>query len=114
MAPNFVTVFISWLNLDIGFDVCYIKPETINDIVDVYEIYKVLLQLAFPVYVIFLVIIVIVASEHSSKFAKIIGKGNPVAVLATMILLSSAKFFKSNYCIVICDILSTGLWFTQC
>ena len=48
----------------------------------------------FPVYVIFLVIIVIVASERSSKFAKIIGKGNPVAVLATMILLSSAKFFN--------------------
>ena len=36
----------------------------------------------------------IVASECSSKFAKIIGKGNPVAVLATMILLSYAKFFN--------------------
>ena len=36
----------------------------------------------------------IVASEYSSKFAKFIGKGNPVAVLATMILLSSAKFFN--------------------
>ena len=32
------------------------------------------------------------ASECSSKFAKIIGKGNPVAVLATMILLSYSKF----------------------
>ena len=42
-----------------------------------------------------LVIIVIVASEYSSKFAKIIGKGNPVAVLATMILLSSAKFLNA-------------------
>ena len=31
------------------------------------------------------------ASECSSKFAKIIGKGNPAAVLATMILLSYAK-----------------------
>ena len=72
-APNFVTVFISWLNLDIGFDVCFIKTETSNYNVDVYELYKALLQLAFPIYVIFLVIIVIVASECSSKFAKIIG-----------------------------------------
>ena len=30
-----------------------------------------------------------------SKFAKIIGKGNPVAVLDTMILLSSAKFLNA-------------------
>ena len=37
----------------------------------------------------------IVASEYSSKFAKIIGKGNPVAVLATMILLSYAKFVNT-------------------
>jgi hypothetical protein len=93
-APNFVTVFISWLNLDIGFDVCYIRPENFNSVVDVHELHKALLQLAFPVFVIFLVIIVIVVSERSSKFAKIIGKGNPVAVLATMILLSSAKFFN--------------------
>ena len=36
----------------------------------------------------------LVASECSSKFAKIISKGNPVAVLATMILLSYTKFFN--------------------
>jgi hypothetical protein len=35
-----------------------------------------------------------VASEYSSKFAKIIGNGNPVAVLATMILLSCAKLLN--------------------
>ena len=33
----------------------------------------------------------IVTSNHSSKFTDIIGKGNPVAVLATMILLSIEK-----------------------
>jgi hypothetical protein len=93
-APNFITVFISWLNLDIGFDVCF-TSETSTILVDLNQIYKALLQLAFPVYVIFLVIIVIVASECSSKFAKIIGKGNPVAVLATMILISIAKFFNA-------------------
>jgi hypothetical protein len=86
---NFATVLISWLNLDVGFDVCFIETG-FNE-----AVYKALLQLAFPAYVIILVIIVIVASECSSKFAKMIGKGNPVAVLATMILLSYAKFFNT-------------------
>ena len=96
-TPNFVTVFISWLNLDIGFDVCFTKIEGSNVaiVVDKDILYKSLLQFAFPVYVIFLVIIVIVASERSSKFAKIIGKGNPVAVLATMILVSLAKLLNA-------------------
>ena len=34
----------------------------------------------------------IVISEHCSKFAELVGKGNPVAVLATMILLSYVRF----------------------
>ena len=94
-SPDFVTVFISWLNLDIGFDVCFFKfVENERLAVCPYPIYKALIQLTFPAYVILLVIIVIVASECSSKFAKIIGKGNPVAVLATLVLLSYVKFFN--------------------
>ena len=93
MSPDFVTVFISWLNLDIGFDVCFFVENERLEIYP-YHVYKALIQLSFPAYVIFLVVIVIVASECSSKFAKIIGKGNPVAVLATLVLLSYAKFFN--------------------
>ena len=88
-AFNFATILISWLNLNVGFDICFIETEFNADV------YKALLQLAFPAYVIVLVIIVMVASECSSKFAKILGRGNPVAVLATMILLSYAKFFNA-------------------
>ena len=51
---NFATVLISWLNLNVGFDVCFIDTE-FNEVV-----YKALLQLAFPAYVIVLVIIVMV------------------------------------------------------
>ena len=92
-TPNFVTVFISWLNLDVGFDVCFFGNGTSGQLYLILH-FKSLLQLAFPAYVIFLVIVVIVTSKYSSKFAKIIGKGNPVAVLATMILLSYAKIFN--------------------
>ena len=95
-APNFVTIFVSWINLDIGFDTCFLvrndNPELVFNEHTQLHIYKALLQLAFPIYVILLVITAIVASECSSKFARIIGKGNPVAVLATMILLSYSKF----------------------
>ena len=102
-TPDFVTVFISWLNLDVGFDTCFSignylfvgnELQGVDVRVDPSLVYKSLIQLTFPTYVIFLVIIVIVASECSSKFAKIIGKGNPVAVLATMILLSYVKFLN--------------------
>ena len=95
-TPDFVTVFISWLNFDIGFDVCFLPP-TIDEASTNYlsHIYKALIQLSFSGYIIFLVITVIAASECSSKVAKIIGKCNPVAVLATMILLSYAKLFNT-------------------
>ena len=90
-TPSFITVFISWLNLDVGFDVCIFGNATSV----ITNIFKSLLQLAFPAYVIFLVIVMIVTSKYSSKFAKIIGKGNPVAVLATLILLSYTKILST-------------------
>ena len=48
---NFVTVFISWLNLDLGIDTCYFPG------MDTYI--KMWLQFAFPVYVLLLVYLVI-------------------------------------------------------
>ena len=57
--------------------------------------WKMLLQLAFPVYVIFLVVMVILISEHSTRFACLIGRKNPVATLATLILLSYAKLVNT-------------------
>ena len=80
---NFITVFISWLNLDIGFDTCFFVG------MDAYS--KTLLQLAFPGYVFFLVFMVIIISKYSMRFSQLIGKRNPVATLATLISLSYAK-----------------------
>ena len=85
---NFEHVFISWLNLDIGFDICFIKG------LDMYL--KVWLQLLFPVYLILLVVAVILASKNSNKFAKLIGKRNPVATLATLILLSYSRLLRTT------------------
>ena len=86
-TPNFATVFISWLNLEIGFDVCFF------DGIDAY--WKTLLQLAFPIYVIFLVVMIIFISERWTKFARLLANRNPVATLATLILLSYTKFLNT-------------------
>ena len=83
---NFITVFISWLNLELGIDTCYF-PE-----MDTYT--KTWLQLAFSSYVILLVVLVIMISSYSSKFSNLIGKKDPVATLATLILLSYAKLLE--------------------
>ena len=83
---NFMTVFISWLNLELGIDTCYFPG------MDTYT--KTWLQLAFPVYVILLVVLVIIISSYSSKISNLIGKKDPVATLATLILLSYAKLLE--------------------
>ena len=83
---NLITVFISWLNLDLGIDACYFPG------MDTYI--KTWLQLAFPAYVIFLVVSIIIISYYSTKFSNLIGKKDPVATLATLILLSNAKLVE--------------------
>ena len=83
---SFANVVVSWLNLDIGIDCCYFKGMD--------EYAKIWLQLAFPAYVFILVAVVIVCSSHFSKFSDLIGKGNPVATLATLILLSYTKMLE--------------------
>ena len=83
--PNLITVFISWLNLDLGIDVCYI------DGMDIYT--RTWLQLAFPIYIILLVLLLIVISRYSSRFSTLIARRDPVATLATLILISYGKLF---------------------
>ena len=81
--PNFITIFLAWLNLELGFDVCLFQGMD--------TFWKTLLHLSYPVYLFCLVAAIIVISERSTKFARFIGKKNPVATLATVILLSYSK-----------------------
>ena len=86
--PSLPTVFVAWLNLDIGFDTCFIHG------LDAYT--KTWLQTAFPAYIIALVVLVIIISEHSPRFTRLIGRRDPVATLATLILLSYAKLLSTT------------------
>ena len=94
---NFITVLISWLNLELGIDTCYFPG------MDTYI--KTWLQLAFPAYVILLMVLVIIISSYSTKFANLIGKKDPVVTLATLILLSYAKLLEVYFKALLAGIL---------
>ena len=85
-TTNLITVIISVLNFELGFNTCYFPG------MDTYL--KTWLQLAFPAYVIILVIVIIILSSCSMQFSRMIGKKDPVATLATLILLSYAKVLE--------------------
>ena len=84
--PSFPSVFVAWINLDIGIDVCFV------DGLDAYI--KTWLQLAFPIYIITLVVIVIKVSKYSPRFVQLIGRRDPISTLATLVLLSYAKLLS--------------------
>ena len=84
-ANTFLSLFIAWLNLDLGIETCF------YDGLDAYA--KTWLQLAFPLYIWFLVAVVIISCRHSKRAANLCGN-NPVQVLATLFLLSYAKLLR--------------------
>ena len=86
-SANFLTVFISWLNLDLGTETCF------YDGMDSYG--KFLLQLAFPTYVFVLIGTIIALCEVFRKFATLLSNRNPVAALCTLILFSYSKLIRT-------------------
>ena len=83
---NILTVFISWVNLDLGIETCFFDGMN--------EYSKTWLQFIFPLYVWSLVVLIIIASDYSSRLSRLFGS-NPVAVLATLFLLSYGKFLRT-------------------
>ena len=83
---NWLKVFIAWINLDFGIQLCFF------DGMDMYI--HTWLQFFFPVYVWTLVGIIIIISRHSVRITRML-RSNPVAVLATLFLLSYAKLLRT-------------------
>ena len=83
---NWLKVFIAWINLDFGIQVCFF------DGMDMYI--HTWLQFFFPVYVWTLVGIIIIISRYSIWITRML-RSNPVAVLATLFLLSYAKLLRT-------------------
>ena len=85
-TPNFLTVFIAWINLDLGIQTCFYSG------MDSYG--KAMLQLVFPVYVFLLIVVIIALCEYSQRIASLFGKKNPEATLYTLVLLSYSKLIR--------------------
>ena len=78
--------FIAWLNLDLGIETCFYPGMTAYA--------KVWLQFVFPLYIWFIIATIIVLCHYSTWLSNKIG-GNVVQVLATLILLSFTKIFRT-------------------
>ena len=95
-CTKFLSVFIAWLNLDLGIQTCFFAG------MDAYS--KTWLQFLFPVYVWIMVGAMIYGSRYSPTVFRLIGS-NAVQVLATLFLLSYAKLLRT----VITAVYSTTL-----
>ena len=84
---NLFTVFISWLNLDLGIETCLYDGLT-------FYVYS-WLQFVFPFYIWLLITLIIVVSHYSLTVAEYLGNFNPVAVLATLLLISYGKILQA-------------------
>ena len=82
----FYTIFLGWLNLDFGIETCFYNGMDIT----AYS----WLQFLFPLYLWVLVIIIILSARYSQRVAHNLGQ-NPVAVLATVLLISYGKMLKA-------------------
>ena len=83
---DFLTIFVSWLNLDLGIEICFYDGMNSQA--------KVLLQLVFPAYLFLLMFLVIILSKYIDSFAKLLSNRNPVAALGTLIVLSYSKLLR--------------------
>ena len=84
-ATLVLSMFIAWLNLDLGIETCF------YDGLDAYV--KTWLQFLFPLYIWLIVILIIVGSHYSTTVSRLTGN-NSVSVLATLFLLSYTKILR--------------------
>ena len=83
---NPLTIFIAWLNLNLGVETCLFQGLTAYS--------KTWLQFVFPFYIWSIAGLIIVLAKYSDRVAKVMGN-NSVPVLATLFLLSYAKLLRT-------------------
>ena len=82
-----LSIFVAWVNLDFGIPTCF------YDGLDAY--WYAWLQYAFPLYLWLLIGIIICATNSSVRVGRLLGS-NPVAVLATVVLMSYTKLLQTT------------------
>ena len=79
---NIFRLFIAWLNLDLGIEVCFYKSMTQYD--------KAWIQCGFLFYLCILELAIIILSRKYIFFTRLFGR-NVIKVLATLFLICCAK-----------------------
>ena len=85
---QFFRIFIAWLNLDFGIEVCFIKGLN--------AFWKSLLQYIFPLYICSIVGFIIWWARYSTRLTRLLGS-KAVSVLSSLILLSYTKLLRNVY-----------------
>ena len=85
LIANVLSVFIAWLNLDLGIEIRFYSGI---------DAYKTWMQFAFLLYVWALVGMIIAGSHYSGRVASMFGR-NPITVMATLFLLPYAKLLHT-------------------
>ena len=83
---KYVYVLTSFLNLDLGIEVCFYNG------MDDYA--KMWLQLIFPIYLIFIATLLIITSRYSTRIQRLTAR-RALPVLATLFLLSYTKILRT-------------------
>ena len=97
---SFLFVFVSWLNLNLGFVTC------LSNGMDMYVLTW--LQYLFPLYILFLVVVLVSFRHYPRWMSRMMGT-NPVAVLSTLILLSYNKILHT----IVTSVSSTELQYKK-
>ena len=95
---RFATVFISLLNLELGFPICFYYGMTL--------IGKLGLQFVFPVYLWLLVAAITYFSRYSRLIANLVGSES-VKVFVTLIYLSYTKLLRTVFTVFLPNFLQT-------
>ena len=85
ISQSFLSVFISWLNLNQGIESCFYSG------LDTYA--NMWFRFLFPLYIWLIAVVMIISSHFSTYVSKLIGK-NAVQVLATLFLISFSRLFQ--------------------
>ena len=81
-----LSLFISWINLDFGINICFAPGLT--------GYIKTWLQFVFPIYIFSIMVVIIICAKWFEFLQRIVGS-HIVPVLATLALLSFTKLIRS-------------------
>ena len=82
---NPATVMLSWLNLNLGFELCFY--DGMNSLAEV------VFRLLFPLYLLFLLVVIVIMIRHTRLHYL---SRSPVPVLSTIIWLSYSSLFQTS------------------